>query len=80
VKGVLYMAGQLQQHPYLRTFDELQRSIKRMETYLDINSHLLSDGEQEGIRIMIEGMVKAIRQIPSSYKITKHFQYKDKNK
>jgi uncharacterized protein YsxB (DUF464 family) len=73
------MAGQLLKHPYYRTFDELQRSIKRMETYLDMNSRILSDDEQESIRIMLEGMQKALRQVPEEYRITKHFQYKDKD-
>lgn len=72
------MAGQLRTHPYYRTFDEVQRSIKRMETYLDMNSRILSDEEQEGIRIMLEGLHKALRQVPEEYRVTKHFQYKDK--
>lgn len=72
------MAGALQKHPYYKTFDELQRSIKRMETYLDMNFHLLSDDEKDSIQIMIEKMQVALGQIPDEYRVTKHFQYKDK--
>lgn len=75
----LIMAGTLQKHPYFKSYDELQRSQKRMNTYLDINSHILSDEEQESIRIMLEGIEKALRQVPQDYRITKHYQYKDKN-
>lgn len=72
------MAGQLQIHPYLRTYDELQRSIKRMKTFLDMNWDLLPDNEKEGIQIMIEKMQTALNQVPEKHRITKHFQYKDK--
>jgi hypothetical protein len=72
------MAGQLAKHPYYRSYDELQRSIKRMNTYLDMNHHILSDEEKESIAIMVEGMEKALRQVPDEFRVTKHFQYKDK--
>jgi uncharacterized protein YsxB (DUF464 family) len=72
------MAGQLQTHPYFRTFDELQRSIKRMRTYLDMNWDILPDDEKDSIQIMIEKMEVAERQVPEKYRVTKHFQYKDK--
>jgi hypothetical protein len=70
------MAGQLQTNPYLKTFDELQRSIKRMETYLKLNDDLLKDEEKATLRIMIDNMQQAILQIPVRYKVTKHFYSK----
>lgn len=66
------MAGQLQVHPYKKTYDELQRSVKRMEIFLDQYYELISDDEKEKIAIMIEGMEKAIRCIPEDYRLTKH--------
>jgi uncharacterized protein YsxB (DUF464 family) len=49
-----------------------------MNTYLDMNFKILSDEEKEQIQIMIEGMEKAVRCVPEEYRITKHFQYKEK--
>ncbi len=66
------MAGQLNTNPYLKTFDELQRSIKRMETYLNINDHLL---DREGVRSlseMVYHMQEALVRIPDEFRKTKH--------
>jgi uncharacterized protein YsxB (DUF464 family) len=68
------MAGHLKTHPYYKTFDEAQRSEKRMRTYLDMNWMLLSDEEKEKIQIMIEALQKAVQQVPEDYQITRHFQ------
>ena len=72
------MPGHLQTHPYTKSFDELQRSIKRMENYLDMNHLILSDDDKESIQIMIEGMEKAVRQIPEQFRVTRHYQIKKK--
>lgn len=72
------MSGPLQRHPYLRTYDDLDRSIKRMKNYLDTNWELIPEDEKEGIQIMVEKMQVAINQIPEKHRLTRHFQYKDK--
>lgn len=72
------MPGHLSVNPMVKTYDELQRSIKRMENYLDMNHLILSDDDKESIQIMIEGMQKAIRQIPEQFRITRHHQIKKK--
>jgi molecular chaperone DnaK (HSP70) len=66
------MAGQLNTNPYLKTYDELQRSIKRMETYLNINDHLLSHNEKAALESMINQMNKALDKIPDEFRKTKH--------
>ena len=68
------MAGHLLKHPYYRTFDEAQRSEKRMRTYLDMNWTLLPDDEKERIQVMIEALNKVVRNTPEEYQITRHFQ------
>lgn len=73
------MPGHLSVNPMVKTYDELQRSIKRMENYLDMNHMILSDDDKESIQIMIEGMQKAVRQIPEQFRITRHYQVKGKN-
>jgi hypothetical protein len=74
------MPGHLSTHPFIKSYDELQRSVKRMENYLDTNSAILSDDMQLQIQVMIESMEKAIRCIPESYRVTRHFQIKHKDK
>lgn len=66
------MAGPLVTHPMTKTFDELQRSLKRMEIYLDQNFSILSDDAKQSVYIMIEGMKKALDQIPEEHRLTKH--------
>lgn len=73
------MAGHLSVNPLVKTFDELQRSVKRMETYLDMNYMIIPDEDKESIQIMIESMNKALRQIPEEFRVTRHFQVKKKN-
>lgn len=72
------MPGQLSSHPFTKSYDELQRSIKRMENYLDTNSMMLTDEMQTQIRIMVESMEKAVRCIPESHRVTRYFQLKNK--
>ena len=68
------MAGHLQKHPYYRSWDELQRTEKRMRTYLDMNFSILPDDEKESINILLEAVEKAKRFIPDEYQVTRHFQ------
>jgi hypothetical protein len=43
-----------------------------------MNWDILPDDEKDSIQIMIEKMEVAERQVPEKYRVTKHFQYKDK--
>lgn len=71
------MSGPLTRHPYLKSYDELQRTAKRMRIHRDTNLDLLSKEERHRLDQMIEHTELAIRQIPVSYKITKHYQHKE---
>ena len=71
------MAGTLQQHPYYKTYDEIQRSAKRMQTYLRMNELLLSAKEHDDINMMVEKMEEILDLVPDMYRVTKHF-LKDK--
>jgi hypothetical protein len=72
------MAGQLQINPLLKTYDELQRSHKRMETYLNINKHLLDEQAQKNLEEMLFHMDEALLRIPGDFRKTKH-QYSKKD-
>lgn len=73
------MAGQLSINPYTKSYDELQRSIKRMQTYLEINNNLLEENQKIHIKLMIDNMKNAIEFIPPEFRITKHhYSKKDK--
>jgi hypothetical protein len=66
------MAGQLSTNPFMKTYDELQRSLKRMETYLDINRSVIPAELVNRIERMAEAMEAAIEEIPYEYHVTKH--------
>lgn len=68
------MSGHLAKHPYYRSWDELQRTEKRMSTYLDMNYSIIPDDEKERINIMLEAIRKALKCVPEEYQITRHFQ------
>jgi uncharacterized protein YsxB (DUF464 family) len=70
------MAGHLRVNPLVKSFDELQRTEKRMENYLDMFHLTLSDDEKESIQILLEGVKKALKQIPEEFRVTRHFQKK----
>jgi hypothetical protein len=72
------MPGPLQTNPYLKSYDELRRTLLRMETFLDANSFILDDEQQERIRIMCEGIQKAINAIPEEFHVTKWHQQRKK--
>ena len=72
------MAGHLQTHPYYRTWDEVQRSTKRMQHHLDTNRDILPTDEQEAISILIESLETALKQVPEKYRLTKHHQRRRK--
>lgn len=73
------MAGTLKVHPFSKTYDESQRAIKRLSSYLDINFTLLPDEEKERINRMVESLENVIRFIPEEYQLTMHQQYTKKN-
>lgn len=69
------MAGHTTKHPYLKTYDELTRSVNRMKTYLDIYWDAISDEEKESIQIIIEKLEVSIRQIPGKYHVSRWNQF-----
>lgn len=68
------MAGHLQTHPYYKSFDELQRTEKRMTTYLEIHGSNLPLEEVAAIKALIKAVQDAIKCIPFKYHITRHKQ------
>jgi hypothetical protein len=72
------MAGPLKTHPYYKTYDELQRCIKRMENYILINKSMLDITEINRIQRMIEHMQESLNRIPEEYHVTKYKQYQEK--
>jgi hypothetical protein len=72
------MAGQLQTHPFLKTWDELQRSHKRMQNYLDMNGNLLDAGAKEDINALLTNLENAMDRIPPEYRVTKHYYTRNK--
>jgi hypothetical protein len=72
------MAGHLTRHPYLKTFDELERTYRRMETYLDIYADTINEIEKENIRTMITHIKDALSFVPVSYKVSRWNQFKNK--
>jgi uncharacterized protein YsxB (DUF464 family) len=73
------MAGHLQIHPFYKSWDELQRTHKRMKNYLDMNFNLLDEEGKERLQIMLEGIEKAMHCVPEDYRVTKHHYTKEKN-
>lgn len=73
------MPGHLRTNPLTKTYDEVQRSIKRLENHLDINHSILSDEQKERIMKMLEGLNKALNQIPQENRVTRHHQLKQKD-
>lgn len=72
------MAGHLKISPFLKSYDELQRTRNRMQAYLDINDGILTLEMRLAIEKMIRATDKAIEQIPLEYHLTKH-QYTKKD-
>lgn len=72
------MAGHSQTHPYLKSYDELIRTNKRMQQYLDTYFEMIPDDEKESIQIMMEKIRVAINQIPKKYHVSRWNQFKDK--
>lgn len=66
------MAGQLSINPYLKSYDELQRTKKRMQNYLDINNHLLDNDTKRDLINMIVLISEAIELVPEDFRVTKH--------
>lgn len=73
------MAGHLQISPFIKSYDEILRSKKRQQTYLDLNGHLLSEPDRLKLERLIEHLDKALTYIPEEYKLTKHDLRKQKD-
>ena len=70
------MSNQLQTHPLVKTFDELQRSIRRLENYIkmhemDMSEHLLTKSQR-----VYNLMQAAVQEIPEEYQLTRWEQLK----
>lgn len=72
------MENQLKTHPFQKTFNETSRSINRMNNYLDVFFEELSDDDKERIHKVIEGLEKALNNIPEEHRLTRHEQLKRK--
>lgn len=66
------MSGHLSINPFVKSFDELTRSRKRMETYLNVNHHLLSSEQRSRVEGMIENLQQAINYIPDEFQVERY--------
>lgn len=64
------MAGHLSIHPYFKSYDELQRTHKRLNIYLEM--HVKDDIERQKLQTMIKLLDDVMSYIPNKYKLTKH--------
>lgn len=64
------MAGHLQIHPYFKSWDEINRSRKRLDVYLEM--HVKDDIERQKLQKMIRLLDEAMTYIPKQYQLTKH--------
>ena len=72
------MAGHGKLHPYLKSYDELKRTMNRMVVYLDMFKDSISPKEKNEIEEMLKHIDSAILCIPSQYHVSRHNQFKDK--
>lgn len=77
---------QIETNPLTKTYDELQRSQKRMERYLEMFRFKLDEQEIKDSKEIIEGLKNActlvqdtIDLIPENLKLTKHY-YREQKK
>jgi hypothetical protein len=70
------MAGHSKLHPFLKSYDELSRSVKRMETYLAVYGDGMHQEEKEAVQSVIEHLTAAINHIPEQYQVSRWEQYK----
>ncbi len=54
------------------TFDELQRSMKRMQQFLNETESFMDTPTKENYNAMIDSIRYAIQYIPKEYHVTKH--------
>jgi hypothetical protein len=66
------MSGHLSIHPYIKTFDECLRSMKRQQQYLSMHGSLLDESDRYKAEKIVELLDKVISYIPQEYKLTKH--------
>jgi prophage maintenance system killer protein len=72
------MPGHLKTNPFLKTYDEAQRSHKRMLTFLETNGFALSKDLQDSVKKIVEALDTVINEIPEEFRVTKHYYTRKK--
>lgn len=72
------MAGHSTLHPYLKSYDELNRTMNRIKNYENMYKDTISDKEKKEIYFMLEHIELAITYIPKKYHISRWNQFKNK--
>jgi hypothetical protein len=70
------MAGHSQLHPYLKSYDELNRTINRIKNYANIYKDTITTKELYDIQTMIESIETAITCIPEQFHVSRYQQFK----
>lgn len=71
-KDVHLMARTRINNVHALTFDELQRSMKRMQQFLSETESFMDTPTKENYNAMIDSIRYAIQYIPEEYHVTKH--------
>ena len=74
------MAGHSTLHPYLKSFDELSRTMNRIKNYANMYRDTITNKERYDIQTMLEAIDSAILCIPEQYHVSRYAQFKDKDK
>ena len=74
------MAGHSTLHPYLKSYDELSRTMNRIKNYANMYRDTITNKERNAIETMIEAIDSAILCIPEQYHVSRYAQFKDKDK
>jgi oligoendopeptidase F len=75
---MINLAGHSTLHPYLKSYDELLRTMNRIKNYANMYRDTISNKEKYEIQEMIEAIETAIEKIPQQYHISRWNQFKNK--
>lgn len=74
------MAGQLNTHPLVKTYDETMRSKDRVKTYIEIHERDLEKDQHDNALLLVHHLEQAIACIPAEYRMRRYAQVKEKRR
>ena len=72
------MAGHSTLHPYLKSFDELSRTMNRIKNYSQMYRDTITNKERYDIQELVNAIETAINCIPEQYHVSRYAQFKNK--